>query len=207
MCSINGMTFRAPPCIWEETETKRHKRVVRNVRLGMKAAKEWRWKERSCRSRMEGTIEWNKKSLDFGTGTSLHYSKRNMLQDKRNIVMWLSEPNVWSAAISQISSYVNTQASLVRRIITRYQVITLWLLHVYRFPLKDLCLFFSSILITGLLQLLFLNFQYLGGLNCIGMHLPFTFVVWHAIQSGFRRTCQTGDPYLVFLTRSSFVLC
>lgn len=52
--------------------------------------------------------------------------------------------------------------------------------------------FFPSSLITGLLQLSFLNFQYLGGLRSIGIHMPFTFVVWHVMLSGFHRTRQPG---------------
>jgi hypothetical protein len=78
-----------------------------------------------------------------------------------------------------------------------------------RFPIppQGLVPFFPSLLITGLLQLLFLNFQYLGGLQSLGMHMPFTFVVWHVIQPGFRRTRQAGDPHPVFSTRSSFILC
>jgi hypothetical protein len=66
---------------------------------------------------------------------------------------------------------------------------------------------FPPLLITGLLQLLFLNFQYLGGLQSLGMHMPFTFVLWHVIQSGFRGTRRAGDPHPVFSTRSSFILC
>jgi hypothetical protein len=133
--------------------------------------------------------------------TSTYITRQTQRQQKVSssswVDCWVSDSVHTWAQFRLLNSYVKGPALRVRHIITKDHVIILRLLHALRFPLKDLCLF-PPLLITGLLQLLFLNFQYLGGLQSRGMYMPFTFVLWHVIQSGFRSARGQVTPILYF---------